>query len=81
MFQKLKSYNIAIKWRRCADGSKQRNWMSKEDTSSPTMPTEDLMIVSIIDAMEIWDLENNYITGASIKNDYDKEDIHIKVEG
>ena len=55
--------------------------MSKEDTSSPTMPTEDLMIVSIIDAMEIWDLENNYITGASIKNDYDKEDIHIKVEG
>ena len=52
MFLKLKSDEVKIKGRGCADGRKQRDWISKEDTSSPTVSTEGLMLSCMIDAME-----------------------------
>ena len=36
----------------CANGSKQRNWMKKEESSSPTTSIEALFIQSTINAKE-----------------------------
>ena len=52
MFLKLKSYEVTIKVRECADGRKQQDRLSREDTSSPTVSTEGLMLSCMIDAME-----------------------------
>ena len=51
MLLKLKSDEVTIKVRGCADGRKKRDWLSKEDTLSPTVSTEGLMLLSMIDAM------------------------------
>ena len=52
MFLKLKSNEVKIKGIGCAGGRKQRDWISKEDTLSPTVYTEGLMMLHMIDAME-----------------------------
>jgi hypothetical protein len=41
-----------VKGRACADGRKQRIWMNKEDTRSPTVATEALFYLLMIDAYE-----------------------------
>ena len=64
MFMKLKNDEVKIKERGCADRSKQRDWISKEDTLSPTMSTEGLMISCMIDAMEGQELETADIPGS-----------------
>ena len=48
MFLK-KRYN-KIKGRGFADGRKQREYMSMDDTSAPTVKTESLMITCVVDA-------------------------------
>ena len=63
----------------CADGGKQRNWLSKEDTSSPTVSTEGLMLSCMIDAMEGREVATADIPGDFLQTDYDKGDIHIKL--
>ena len=52
MFLKLKINEVTIKCRGYADRRKQRDWLYKEDTSSPTVSTEGLMLFFIIDTME-----------------------------
>ena len=81
MFLKIKRDEVTIKGRGCADGRKQRDWLSKEDTSSPTLSTEGLMLSCLIDAMEGREVATADITGAFLQTDYDKGDIHIKLEG
>ena len=81
MFLKIKSDEVAIKGRGCADGRKQWDWLSKEDMSLPTMSTKGLMLLCIIDTMEDREVATADIPGAFLKNDYDKGDIHIKLEG
>ena len=41
-----------IKARQCTDGRKQRNYMMKEESASPTVSTEAIFITSVIDAKE-----------------------------
>ena len=41
-----------IKGRGCADGRKQRIYKTKEETSSPTISLEALLLTCIVDAME-----------------------------
>ena len=41
-----------IKGHGCADGHKQRNHLSKENTSSPTVSTKAFMMLHMMDAME-----------------------------
>ena len=41
-----------IKGRGCADGRSQRGYMTKEETSSPTVATEALILTCVIDAIE-----------------------------
>ena len=55
-----------IKGRFCANGSKQRNWMSKEDSTSPTVSLPSVMITCTIDAHEgrevaIVDIPNAFV--------------------
>ena len=81
MFLKLKIDEVKIKGRGFVDGSKQRDWLSKEDTSSPTVSTEGIILLCMIDAMEFREVATVDISGAFLKTDYDKGDIHIKLEG
>ena len=81
MFLKLKIDEVTIKGRGCVYGRKQRYWLSKEDTSSPTVSTEGIMLSCMIDAMEGREVATADIPGAFLQTDYDKEDIHIKMEG
>ena len=41
-----------IKGRGCADGRKQREYLTKDDTSAPTVATEALFPTCFIDSME-----------------------------
>jgi hypothetical protein len=55
-----------IKGRTVAGGNKQRDYIEKEDASSPTVATESVMLTAIIDAMErrdtaIIDIPNAFI--------------------
>ena len=52
MFLELKNDEVTIKGRGFGDGRKNRDWLSKEDTSSPTMSNKVLMLLCMIDAME-----------------------------
>ena len=81
IFLKLKSDEVTIKGRGCAYGSKQRDWISKEDMLSPTVSTEGLMLSCKIDAMEGREVATTDIPVAFLQTDYDKGDIHIKLEG
>ena len=81
MFLKLKSYEVTIKGRGCAYGRKKKDWLSNEDTLSPTVSTEGLMILCMIYATEGPKVATAKIPGAFLKTNYDKGDIHIKPEG
>ena len=48
---------------------------------SPTVSTEGLMLSCVIDAMESREVATADIPGAFLQTDYDKGDIHIKLEG
>ena len=54
--------------------------MSKEDTKSPTMSTEGIMLSCMIDVTEGQDVATDDIQGFFLKTDYYKGDIHIKME-
>ena len=81
MFLKLKSAEVITKGRGCAYLRKHQDWLSKEDTLSPTVSTEGLMLSCMIDAMEGREVATADIPGAFLQTDYDKGDIHIKLEG
>ena len=81
MFLKLKSDEVTIKVRGCGDGRKQRDWLSMEDMSSPTVSTEGLMLSCMIDAIESQEVATADIPEAFLQTDYDKGGIHTKLEG
>ena len=70
-----------IKGLGCADGRKQRGWMDKEDTSSPTVSTQALMISCMIDAKENRDVATADIPGAFLQTDNASGSTHLKMEG
>ena len=81
MLTKINNDEVAIKVRGCTYEINQRNWISKEETSLPTVSTDGLIISCVIDTMEVQDLATADIPEAILKTDYDKGDIHIKMEG
>ena len=52
-----------LKGRTCADGSTQRNYCTKEQTSSPTVSTDALILSIIIDAYEKRDVATADVVG------------------
>jgi hypothetical protein len=73
MFLKKKGCGM-IKRRGCADGRKQQAYTSKEESSSPTVATESLMLSCIIDAKE-----GRVVATADIPNAFMQADMEGKV--
>ena len=58
-----------IKGRGCADGRNQQGHTTKEETSSPTVSTEGLLLSCTIDAQEGRDVATTDISGSFMKTD------------
>jgi len=69
-----------VKVHGCADGPKQRKYMNKEETSSPMVATESLLLTCIINAEEEHDVATVNLPGAFMQagmNDV----VHMQVAG
>ena len=71
MFLKLKIDEVTIQGRGFADRRKHQYWLSKKDTSSPTVFTKGLMILCMIYAMEGQEVATADIPGVFLQTDYD----------
>lgn len=80
MFLKKKR-DGTIKGRGCADGRKQRKYVTKEEASSPTIRTEAVFIIIVIAAKEKRDVASMDLPGAFMQTDLDGEMIIVKFEG
>jgi hypothetical protein len=69
-----------IKARGCADGRRQRLYKTKEETSSPTVRTESLMLSCVIDAKERRKVMTCDIPGAFMQVDVD-DVVHVRLVG
>jgi hypothetical protein len=69
-----------IKGRGCADGRPQRDHMTKEETSSPTVANEALMLTCVIDAIKGQNVATVDIPGAFMQSEM-KGDVYMKLEG
>ena len=69
-----------IKGRGCADGRKQRTVMSKEESSSPTVANESVLLTCTIDAFENRDVATVDIPGAFLHADMDGI-VHLRIDG
>jgi hypothetical protein len=79
MFEKRKRCGT-IKGRGCADGRKQREYITKEEASSPTVAIESVMLSCCIEAQENRDVATVDIPGAFMQAEID-ETVHVKLEG
>ena len=72
----------SIKARKVAGGNKQRDYISKEDASSPTVATESVLLTCIVDAEEGRDVAIIDIPNAFIQTKVDEEDqVIIRIRG
>ena len=69
-----------IKGRGCADGRKQREYINKEEASSPTVSTEALMLSCIVDAREEREVATLDIPGAFLHARMD-EKVIMRIDG
>jgi hypothetical protein len=63
-----------VKARHCANGSTQRDYMQREDVSSPTVSTESVLLTAVIEAQESRDVATCDIPNAFIQTDVQTED-------
>jgi hypothetical protein len=63
-----------IKARHCANGSTQRQWMSREDVSSPTVSTESTLLTAVIEAEEGRDVATCDIPNAFVQTEVEERD-------
>lgn len=80
MFLKQKR-DGTIKGRGCADGRKQRDYIGKEEASSPTISIEAVFIILTIAAEEGRDVATVDIPGAFMQTELSGEKVIIKFEG
>ena len=64
----------------CTDGHKQRVYTAKEDASSPTVATEAVFLMAVIDAMEQREVAMFNVPGAFMQADMD-ELVHVRFTG
>ena len=67
-----------IKARHCANGSKQRKWMQPDESASPTVMTESVLLTAAIEAKEkrdvaTFDIPNAFIQTTSMVEDTDEQ--------
>ena len=70
-----------IKGRGCADGIKQREYVTNDDTSAPTVATEALFLTCLISSMEHHKVATVDIPGALMQLYMEGETVHMKMEG
>jgi hypothetical protein len=72
-----------IKGRTVAGGNKQRDYISKEDASSPTFATESVLLSCIIDVEEEWDVAVVDIMNSFVQTrvENEKDMAFIKIRG
>ncbi len=73
MFLKLKK-NGTLKARAVAGGNKQRDYISKEEASSPTITTEAVILTCVVDAEEERDVAVVDIRNAFIQTRIENEE-------
>ena len=69
-----------IKGRGCADGRKQRSYINKEQSASPTVASESVFITAVIDALERRVVVVADIPGAFMHSDMDPE-VYMRLDG
>ena len=79
MFLKKKRCG-AIKGRGCADGRKQRAYITKEESTSPTVSTEAVFLTAVVDAWENRKVAVLDVPGAFMQVEMD-ELVHVRFEG
>eukprot|EP00536_Pseudo-nitzschia_multiseries_P011157 jgi/Psemu1/28016/gm1.28016_g len=71
-----------VKGRGCADGRPQRKFITKEDSTSPTVSLYALMLSCMIDAVKGRDVASVDIPRAFLQTDMPEgEDVYIKLDG
>ena len=81
MFLKRKRSGV-VKGRGVADGRKQKSYVTKEESSSPTVSLNALMATCIMDAMEARKVTTIDIPGAFLQALWPKgNDCYVKFEG
>jgi hypothetical protein len=70
-----------VKGHGCADARKQRRYPDRADAASPTVATEVVFLMAIIDALENRDVAVVDIPGAFMQVDLDDETIHVSLAG
>ena len=68
-----------IKGRLAYNGKKTRDWISKENTSSPTVGTHSIMLTCAIDAYECRDIMVSDVPNAFIQTDAPKKEVGERV--
>ena len=79
MFLKKKQCGT-IKGRGCADGRKQRAYITKEESTLPTISTEAVFLTSVVDAWENRKVAVLDVQGAFMQVDMD-ELVHVQFQG
>ena len=79
MFLK-KKWSGTIKGHGCADGRKQRAYITKEESTSPTISTEVVFLTAVVDAWESQKVVVLDVPGAFMQVDLDKL-VHVQFEG
>ena len=69
-----------IKGRGCADGRKQRDYIGKEESTSPTVKTEAVLLTAAVDAKERREVAVIDVPGAFMQADMD-EIVHVRFTG
>ena len=69
-----------VKGRGCADGRKQRAYITKEESTSPTISTEAVFLTAVVDAWENRKVAVLDVPGAFMQVDMD-ELVHVQFEG
>lgn len=80
MFLKEKA-NGDVKGRGCADGRKQRKSTPKEESSSPTVAIESVLISCTIDAKQKRDVGTINLPGAFMQADMEGKVVHMRLHG
>ena len=69
-----------INGRGCTDGRKQRAYITREDSTAPTVSTEAVFLTAVIDALENRDVAVLDVPGAFMQADID-ELVHVRFTG
>ena len=70
-----------VKARSVAVGSKQRLWMNKEETASPTVSLEAILLTCVMDAFENCEVAVVDIPNAFIQTLHEGKPVFIKIKG